>query len=66
MDKLEADNVNDGRVRDDDFLAELAIPFREESGRPFSCELKIKQPKYVSTLATTDGARKKGLQTTGR
>ena len=30
MDELEADNVNDGRVRDDDFLDELVMPFREE------------------------------------
>ena len=44
MDKLKADGVNNGRVRDDDFLAELAIPFREESGRPFSRELRSSDP----------------------
>ena len=33
-DELEADNVNDGRVRDDDFLAELVMPFREDLAVP--------------------------------
>ena len=60
MDKLKADGVNNGRVRDDDFLAELAIPFREESGRPFSRELRSSDPgpylHKTCLLYTSDAA----------